>query len=419
VDLISDIVKDNEEFSLWRRDIHAHPELAFEEKRTSEFVAEKLESYGIEVTRGVGKTGVVGTLKVGSSGKSIGLRADMDALPMEELNTFSHKSRHPGCMHGCGHDGHTVMLLAAARYLAKSQNFDGVVQFIFQPAEESNAIGSGAKAMIDDGLFERFNIDNVFAFHNGPELAAGVIATRPGILNASIDLFEVAIRAKGCHGAFPQDGNDPLMIAAQMLTAWQTIVSRNINAQDSVVVSAASINAGNSWTVIPERAVIKGSIRALSPHVRALVKNRFYELTNNIALAFGADVKINYRAKSPSCINDDKQTTFACDVAESVFGKDRVLRTMPADMGSEDFGYLLQKRPGCYLVIGAAPIHSGEDPLKGQSIKELGMEPWLFRDACMLHQPNYDFNDGIIPYGATLFARLAESYLCIRKESSL
>ena len=254
--LISEIVAENKELTQWRQDIHAHPELAFEESRTAKFVASQLESYGIEVTRGVGKTGVVGTLKAGSSNKAIGLRADMDALPMEELNTFAHKSKHPGCMHGCGHDGHTVMLLAAARYLAKSKNFDGTVQFIFQPAEEANDNGSGAKAMINDGLFDRFAMDNVFALHNGPGFIAGAIATRSGVISASMDLFTVTIQGTGTHGAWPNNGNDPLMVAAQMLIAWQTIISRNVSAEDAAVISATSIVAGDSWNVIPETAVI-------------------------------------------------------------------------------------------------------------------------------------------------------------------
>ena len=409
--LIPEIVCAQKELTLWRRDIHAHPELAFEESRTADFVASQLESYGIEVTRGVGKTGVVGTLKVGTSDNAIGLRADMDALPMDELNTFAHKSNHPGCMHGCGHDGHTVMLLAAARYLAMSKNFDGTVRFIFQPAEEANDVGSGAKAMIDDGLFDRFPVDNVFALHNAPDLMAGVIATRPKVMTASIDLFDVTIQAKGCHGAFPHEGNDPIMIATQMLTAWQTIISRNVNSQDSAVLSAASINAGDSWNVIPEAAVIRGSVRTLSPQVRKLIKSRFYRITNNIGEAFGAEIEINYRGIAPSCVNDDKQTSFACDVAESIFGKDRVLRSLPTDMGSEDFAYMLQERPGCYLLLGGASLPAGEDPLKGKSIEELGLEPWLFKNACLLHQPDYDFNDEIIPHGATLFVRLVEKYL--------
>ena len=409
--LIPEIVLAQEELTEWRRDIHAHPELAFEETRTADFVAIQLESWGIEVTRGVGKTGVVGTLKVGSSDKAIGLRADMDALPMEEQNTFAHKSKNPGCMHGCGHDGHTVMLLAAARYLAKSKNFDGTVQFIFQPAEEANGIGSGAKAMVEDGLFDRFPVDNIFAVHNAPDLIAGVIATRPGVMTASMDLFEVTIFGEGSHGAFPNEGNDPIMIAVQMLMAWQTIISRNVDAQDSAVVSATSINAGDSWNVIPDAVVIRGSIRTLSPKVRALINTRFYEITNNTAKAFGAEVAIKYQSIAPSCVNDKKETAFACDVAESIFGEGRVLRSKPKDMGSEDFSYLLDEVGGCYLIIGGAQVPAGEDPLSGKNINDLGLDPLRFRNACLLHQPDYDFSDEIIPHGATLFVVLVERYL--------
>lgn len=412
--LIPEIVVDNKKHSQWRRDLHAHPELAFEESRTADFVASQLESYGIEVTRAVGKTGVVGTLKVGSSDKAIGLRADMDALPMEELNTFAHKSKHPGCMHGCGHDGHTVMLLAAARYLAKSKNFNGTVQFIFQPAEEANGNGSGAKAMIDDGLFDRFAMDNVFAMHNSPGLIAGAIATRPGVISASMDLFEVTIQGKGAHGSSPHNGNDPLIIAAQMLLAWQTIISRNVTSEEAAVISATSITAGDSWNVIPDIAVIKGSVRTRSPLVRELIEQRFCQLTQNIAEAFGALVTVDYRTTYPSCINNPKQTAFACKVAETIFGPDRVLSNMPLEgMGSEDFAYMQQHRPSCYLLLGAESMPPGEDPSKGKNIRDIDERGYFeIMDACLLHQPDYDFNDDIIPHGATLFAGLAEKYLC-------
>ena len=330
---------------------------------------------------------------------------------MEELNTFEHKSQHPGCMHGCGHDGHTVMLLAAARYLAQTKNFDGTVQFIFQPAEEANEHGSGAQAMIDDGLFERFPVDNVFAMHNAPGFMAGAIATCSGPITASMDLFEVTIQAKGCHGATPYDGVDPIMIATQMLSAWQTIISRNVDAEDSAVLSACSINAGDSWNVIPDNAVIKGSVRALSQGVRQLIEKRFYTLTENIAEAFDAKVEINYRRCFPCTINNIEQTNFACDVADAIFGSDRVLRTLPPGMGSEDFAFMLQERPGCYLIVGAENMPEEQNLLKGRNINAMSLEPFTFKSACMLHQPNYDFNDEIIPIGATLFARLAERYL--------
>ena len=410
--LISEIVEWHDELSRWRRDIHAYPELAYEESRTSNFVAQQLESYGIKVTRGVGKTGVVGTLKVGSSDKAIGLRADMDALPMEELNEFAHKSKHKGVMHGCGHDGHTVMLLATARYLAQSKNFDGTIHFIFQPAEEANDQGSGAKAMIDDGLFDRFPVDNIFAMHNGPSFMAGAIGTCAGPIMASVDLFDVTITAVGCHGAFPFEGNDPIMVMNQMVAAWQTIISRNVNTAENAVLSVCSVNAGDSWNVIPESAVIRGTVRAFSAGVRQLIETRFRAIAENTAQAFGATVEINYRSCAPACINDPVQTAFACDVADKIFGKKRVLRTLSADMGGEDFSCMLQERPGCYLIIGAARESEGPVIAKETDINTLELDPRVFQPACQLHQPDYDFNDEIIPQGASLFVGLAEAYLC-------
>lgn len=414
MNLIPEIVAAHGELTEWRHDIHAHPELAFDESRTAEFVATQLESFGITVTRGVGKTGVVGTLKVGTSTMSIGLRADMDALPMEEANTFAHKSQNPGCMHGCGHDGHTVMLLAAARYLAHSKNFNGTVQFFFQPAEEANETGSGAKAMIDDGLFDRFPVDNVFAMHNCPGLYVGAIVTRPGVMSASMDLFEVTITGTGTHGAMPHTGNDPIIVATQMVSAWQSIISRNVSANDAAVLSVTSILTADNFNVIPETVVIKGSIRTLSPASRELIKQRLQTIAENTAAAFDAPVSIAYPSMSPSCMNDQIQTAFACDVANSIFGEDRVLGNMEIDsMGSEDFAYMQQERPGCYLLLGAEALPADQNPMEGKDIRDLASQKHFeFHDACTVHQPDYDFNDEIIPIGATFFARLAEQYLC-------
>ena len=410
--IIPDIVSMQDEMVKWRRDIHSHPEVAFNESRTSDFVASQLESFGLEVTRGIGGTGVVGTLRLGSSTKTIGLRADMDALSIDELNDFAHKSKLPGVMHACGHDGHTVMLLAAASYLAQSKRCNGTVNFIFQPAEEANDIGSGAKAMIDDGLFERFPVDNVFALHNAPDFCMGAIATRSGPMTASSDYFEVIITGLGAHAAFPHESNDPIMIAIQMIMSWQTIVSRNINAHDSAVVSVTGINTSDSGNVIPGEVFIKGTVRTFSEHNRQLVQDRFCQLTNGIAEGFGVSVQVNYQSRSPSCVNDKNQTTFACDVAASIFGENKVLRDMPPDMGSEDFGYMLRERPGCYLIIGSAKSSFGQDGLKDLNVNvEEDQEYFIFKDASLLHQPDYDFNDEIIPLGATLFVRLAESYL--------
>ena len=408
--LIKEIVEAQEEHTRWRRDLHTYPELGFEETRTANFVANQLESWGIEVTRGVGKTGVVGTLKIGSSNKAIGFRADMDALPMDETNDFAHKSKNPGCKHGCGHDGHTVMLLAAARYLAQSKNIDGTVHFIFQPAEEANPYGSGAQAMMDDGLFKRFHIDNVFAMHNLPEYYLGVLACAPGLRAASVDLFEVTIKGIGGHGAEPHDSNDPIMIATQMLSAWQTIISRNVNSMERAVFSACSIQAGNSWNVIPETVVIKGNIRTLSPTVRELVKTRFHALTENIAEAFGAMVDIRYQYSLPCGINDPEQTAFARGVMEEIFESNCILSDYPAGMASEDFALMRDARPGCYVLLGTATPPEDTDPFKDKNINDDDTS-FICKNAVLLHQPNYDFNDEAIPVGATVFARLAEKYL--------
>ena len=412
MNLIPEILAVQTELMEWRRDLHAYPELAFQERRTAEFVATKLAAFGIEVTRGVGTTGVVGTLSAGSSTRSIGLRADMDALPMDERNTFAHKSKYPGCMHGCGHDGHTVSLLAAARYLAESKQFDGTVHFIFQPAEEANAIGSGAKAMIDDGLFERFPIDSIFAIHNAPELALGVVATCSGAMTASMDLFDVTIHGKGTHGAQPHTGIDPVVVAAQLVTAWQSIVSRNVNPQEGAVISATAINAGDSWNVIPDVVQIKGSVRTLSSDVREMIKARFNRVTHHIAEAFGVSANIDYRSVFPVMVNNPEQTQFACDVAATVVGRKRIIDDLCPDMGSEDFAFMLQERPGCYLCVGAADIkeptlHSAE--IDGTKVNLF--EHFTCRSAFLLHDSNYDFNDELMPIAATFFVRLTEQRL--------
>lgn len=414
--LIPEIIATHKQLTHWRHAIHAHPELAFNESRTADFVAIQLESCGIDVTRSIGKTGLVGTLSVGNSNKAIGLRADMDALPMDEGNTFAHKSTNQGCMHGCGHDGHTVMLLAAARYLAQSKQFNGTVQFIFQPAEEANETGSGARAMIEDGLFERFPVDAVFAMHNCPDFVAGAVATCIGPITASMDLFEVTITGQGAHGAYPHAGIDPVLIASQLLSAWQSIITRNVDAQESVVISATSINAGESWNVIPETAVIKGSVRTLSAATQKIVKERFHQLTQSLVEAFGAKVSINYRSMYPATINHAEQTDFACDVADSIFGANRVLRTTTPGMGSEDFACMLEERPGCYLLLGAANRPEGHGSLKDKDINNPEDEQYFVVEGVpLLHEPTYDFNDEILPLGATLFVGLAEQYLSVNQ----
>lgn len=413
MNLIPEIIEEQPELIKWRKDIHAHPELAFSETRTANFVAKKLESYGFVVVTGVGGTGVVGSLTVGSSSRSIGIRADMDALPINELNSFPHKSKHAGKMHGCGHDGHTVMALAAAQYLAKSRNFNGTVRFFFQPAEEANDKGSGAKAMIKDGLFDRFPVDSVFAMHNAPGLKTGTFATRPGPVTASMDLFKVSIRGKGTHGAAPQSGIDPVLIASHMLTAWQSIVSRNINPQEAAVISATSILTGDSWSVIPDTAHIKGSIRTLSPEVQKTVKQHFFALTENIASAFCASVEIDFTPSYPMTINDPQETQQACDVAASIVGESNVARNISAVMGSEDFAFMLAEKPGCYVLIGNSKSNSEAFVTVDQSslFTGPGLENLFVQDACMLHDPNYDFNDEILPLGATFWVELVQGKL--------
>lgn len=387
--LKAEIVANHEDIARWRHDIHAHPELAFDERRTADFAAVKMEQWGIDVTRGVGNTGVVGTLKIGSSTKSIGLRADMDALRMDEQNSFSHKSKYPGRMHACGHDGHTVMLLAAAQYLAQSKNFEGTVQFYFQPAEEANEIGSGAKAMIEDGLFKLFPVDSVFGLHNWA-IPSGTVIAQSGPVAASMDLFEVTLTGKGTHCAMPHKGIDTLLVAANLLLAWQSIISRNIDPKAAAVLSATSLQSGESWNVIPETVTLRGSVRSLSLDVQAIIKERFIELTQQIAGAYACDCNINYRHIIPVMVNDDEETAFLAEVAKEVLGDNHVTTVGgPTVMGSDDFAFMSLEKPGCYFLLGNG---DGEG-------------------SCLVHEPKYDFNDDILPIGASIFARLVERKL--------
>jgi len=413
MDLEKNIVSKHSTYTKWRKDIHAHPELAFAETRTADFVASQLRAFGYDVTEGVGGTGVVASLTIGNSDKAIGIRADMDALPMDELNEFPHKSKITGKMHGCGHDGHTVMALAAAEQLAHAKVFNGTVRFFFQPAEEANDKGSGAKAMVSDGLFERFPVDCVFALHNAPGLKTGSFATRAGPIMASMDLFDVVIKGKGTHGAVPQAGIDPVLIAAHMVSAWQSIISRNINPQEAAVISATSILTGDSWNIIPETARIKGGIRALSPTVQKIVKERFLTLTKNIAAGFGAIVEIAFTPSYAMTINDPLQSKFACEVAALIVGEENVVRNVSPVMGSEDFAFMLAEKPGCYILIGnTKPQHgSVKGPDENSIFSGPGLENISAASNCMLHDPHYDFNDDILPLGATFWVRLAQTYL--------
>jgi hippurate hydrolase len=375
------------ELTAFRRDLHAHPELGFQETRTSARVAGMLEALGITVHRNIGKTGLVGVLrgKRRGSGRMIGLRADMDALPMQETNLFGHASTKPGLMHGCGHDGHTAILMGAAKYLALTRNFDGTVVLIFQPAEEG--LG-GAKAMIDDGLFERFNCDAIYGLHNWPGLPAGMIGINPGPMMAAADKFEVVIQGRGGHGAHPYQTVDPVLVAAHVITALQSVVSRNVSALDSAVVTVASVQAGDplAMSVIPDQAKLVGTVRTFRHSIQSLVQERMQSLIRQIAAGFGASATLNYQRIYPATINTPKEAMFVADVATELFGSDKVVRDLQPSMGAEDFSFMLQHKPGAYFRLGQGGAESG----------------------CYLHNPNYDFNDAVIPTGAGLFAALVE-----------
>jgi hippurate hydrolase len=370
----------------WRRDIHAHPELGFEEERTSDLVAEKLAGWGIEVHRGIGKTGLVGRLRIGNSPRAIGLRADMDCLPILESNEFEHCSQHPGRMHACGHDGHTTMLLGAARYLAETRNFDGTVHFIFQPAEEG--LG-GAEAMVKDGLFTNFPCDVIFGMHNRPGLAVGKFQIRPGAMMAGGAFFDIEIVGVGAHGARPEAGIDPVVIASQITTALQSIVSRNVRPVETAVVSVTQIHAGAAYNVIPDRASLRGTVRCFSAEMMTMIERRMSSLAEGIAAGFGATATLDFRALFPPLVNHAEETDYIADVAAEVAGAENVNRNSGLVMASEDFSYMLQQVPGAYMQIG-----NGDGD-----------------GACEVHNPGYDFNDAALPYGASLFARLVEERL--------
>ena len=374
------------ELTQWRRDIHAHPELGFEERRTSEFVAKKLEEFGIEVFRGVGRTGVVGRLRTGSSPLAIGLRADMDALPIEEATNLPYRSQHAGRMHACGHDGHTTMLLGAARYLAETRNFDGIVHLIFQPAEEG--LGGGA-AMVRDGLFERFPCDAIFGMHNRPGLAIGKFQIRCGPMMAGGAYFDITVTGRGAHGARPESGIDPVVTASHIAIALQTIVSRNVRALDSAVLSVTRIEGGDAYNVIPETARLGGTARCFSRETMTMIENNMRRIASGVAAGFGATAELDFRLIFPPLVNDADETRFIADVAAELVGHDNVNRDGNLVMASEDFSYMLEQRPGAYIQIG-----NGE----GQG-------------GCEVHNPGYDFNDAALPWGASLFARLVEKKL--------
>lgn len=392
--LVEPILAHQAELETIRRDIHAHPELCYEEQRTADVVASRLTEWGIPVVRGLGVTGVVGIIKNGTSGRAIGLRADMDALPMQELNTFEHASRHAGKMHACGHDGHTTMLLGAAHYLSQNRNFDGTVYLIFQPAEEG---GAGARRMMDDGLFERFPMDAVYGMHNWPGMAAGKFGVVAGPMMASSNEFRVVVKGKGAHAAQPHRGIDPVMVAVQIAQAWQTIISREKNPLETAVLSITQIHAGSATNVIPDEAVLIGTVRTFTTEVLDLVERRMGEIAQGVASAFNAGVDFSFKRNYPPLVNHPEQTAFAIEAMKAVVGEDNVDANVEPTMGAEDFAFMLQAKPGCYVFLGNG---DGAHRAGGH-----GLGP------CQLHNGSYDFNDQLLPIGASYWVRLVEMSL--------
>jgi hippurate hydrolase len=369
-----------------RRDIHAHPEPAFQENRTAGIVARELERYGIAVHRGIGKTGVAGVLKAGSGARSIGLRADMDALPLAEQNDFAHRSVCPDLMHACGHDGHTVMLLGAARYLAEHRGFDGTVVFIFQPAEEGEG---GALEMIADGLFQRFPMDSVYGLHNWPGLAAGEMAALAGPVMAGVSRFEITLRGRGGHAAMPHLANDVIVAASQLAMSLQTVTSRSLHPTEAAVVSVTRINAGSAWNVLPEQAALRGTIRVLTPEARSEIEAAITRLANGAAAAYGANAEVKFMYIDPPTVNTAAEAKRCFNVARGILGKNKVTNEARHSMASEDFSWLLEQRPGCYVWLGNGPETGGR----------------------VLHSPRYDFNDEILPIGVAYWVRLTQTLL--------
>ena len=392
--LIDPIVELASELQQIRRDIHAHPELCFEEYRTADIVAGKLTEWGIPVIRGLGVTGVVGAIKKGSSSRAIGLRADMDALPVREINSFPHASKHEGKMHACGHDGHTAMLLGAARHLSAHGDFDGTVYVIFQPAEEG---GGGARRMMEDGLFDRCPMDAVFGMHNWPGAAVGTFGVTPGPMMASSNEFEVTVKGKGAHAAQPHKGIDPIMIAVQIAQSWQTIVSRNKSPLDAGVLSITQIHAGSATNIIPDEATLIGTVRTFTTEVLDLIETRMRTIAEHTAVAFDAKVDFRFQRNYPPLINHAEEASFAAEVMKGVVGEKNVNAAVEPTMGAEDFAFMLQEKRGCYVFIG-----NGEG---AHRVAGHGLGP------CNLHNPSYDFNDELLPIGATYWVRLAEAYL--------
>mgnify|MGYP003729987381 FL=1 len=374
------------EMQEWRRDIHAHPEIAFEEHRTAQIVADKLESFGIEVETGIAGTGVVGTLRKGMGNRSIGLRADLDALLINETNDFEYKSKNPGQMHACGHDGHTTMLLGAAKYLSEQGNFDGTVNFIFQPAEENEG---GGRVMIEDGLFDKYPVESVYGMHNIPGMPVGSFAIKPGPIMAAFDIFNLKVIGRGGHAAMPQTTVDPIIVGTKIIDAFQAIISRSIDPQEPSVLSVTQFHGGDAYNVIPNQVEIKGCTRCFSPNVQKKLEDEMRQISESICKAYGADCEFHFEHRYPATINSEEEANLAGQVAQEIVGEQRVNLSPKPGMGSEDFAYMLQEKPGSYIWIGNG---DGEG-------------------SCMIHNPGYDFNDEILPIGATYWVKMAEEIL--------
>ena len=385
--VINRIAEFHEEMTAWRRHIHAHPETAFEEHQTSDYVALRLHEFGIDVHRGLAGTGVVGTLKGDrADGPAIGLRADMDALDIEEKNEVEHRSQNPGKMHACGHDGHTAMLLGAAKYLAETRNFAGTVHFIFQPAEENEG---GAQVMVQDGLFEKFPVEAVYGMHNMPGIPVGEFAVRPGPIMAAFDLFEISLTGTGTHAATPHLGRDAIVAGAHLISALQTIRSRTTGPFEAAVVSVTQMHAGSTWNVIPEEVVVRGTARAFKSRVQSHVEAEIRRIADGVARTFSVAAEVRYERRYPATVNTPEETGLTVDVARAIAGDDNVSLDKDPMMGAEDFAFMLNEKPGVYMWIGNGPRDGG----------------------CMLHNPHYDFNDDILPLGASYWSRLVETRL--------
>ncbi|MGY8956958.1 MAG: M20 aminoacylase family protein [Alphaproteobacteria bacterium] len=385
-----EIKRDHDLLTEWRRDFHAHPELAFEEERTAGLVAERLESFGVEVSRGLAKTGVVGKLTTGTGNRAIALRADMDALPMDEGNDFEYASKTPGKMHGCGHDGHTTMLLGAAKYLAETKDFDGTVYFIFQPAEEAEG---GAEVMVKEGLFEKFPVEAIYGMHNWPGMPVGEFAIAPGPMMAAFDVFDLVIRGQGSHGAMPHQGVDSIVVAAQVVSALQSITSRNTDPIDALVVSVTQIHGGDAYNIIPDEVILRGTVRSFREEVRDMVEPAMKRIADGVCAAYGATAELHYEKRYPATVNSVEETELAAEAATEIVGSEAINRSPVPSMGSEDFAYMLREKPGSYVWVGNGAGEGG----------------------CMLHNPGYDFNDDIIPIGASYWATLVEQVLSVER----